>query len=69
MMMGLGPWAQGELIRDVQRAERQRFHRLIFAARMEMHRRVPRGKARTDFGEVLDNLKTKITPKRKRDNS
>ena len=61
--MGLGPWAQGELIRDIRRAERNRFHRLIHSARMEMHRRVRVGCERDIFGEVLDNLKGKITPK------
>lgn len=27
--MGIGPWAQGDLIRDIQREERARFRRLI----------------------------------------
>lgn len=27
--MGLGPWAQGQLIRDVKRAERAKFRRLL----------------------------------------
>lgn len=35
--MGIGPWAQADLIRDIERRERARFRRAIKAAEIALH--------------------------------
>lgn len=60
--MGMGPWAQGDLIRDIEKAERARFRNMV---RREL-RAVEEANARTlDGGEqAFHRMLAKITPKK-----
>jgi hypothetical protein len=62
--MGIGPWAQGDLIRDTQRAERARWRRAIKRARIEMRAERRVGHAMEVFEQALDRMELKITPRK-----
>jgi hypothetical protein len=62
--MGIGPWAQGDLIRDVQKTERARFRR---AVRREL-KLVESGEMRTNsqFEQALHRILESSSPRKAR---
>lgn len=65
--MGMGPWAQGDLIRDVEKNERARFRRAL--AREEKYLRMlitsksAGGIMRGDLEGAFHRIRSKIAPK------
>lgn len=66
--MGMGPWAQGDLIRDIEKAERARFRRAL--AREEKYlrslitSRTAGGIMRGDLEGAFGRIRSRITPGR-----
>ena len=65
--MRIGPWAQGELIRSIEKAERARFRRVL--AREEKYlqsligSKIAGGIMRGDLEGAFHRIRSKIAPK------
>jgi hypothetical protein len=60
--MGIGPWQQGEMVRDVERAERARFRRAINRERKYLHSIIGNICSR-DILDACDRLMAATKPK------
>jgi hypothetical protein len=59
--MGMGPWAQGDMIRDVQKVERARFRRLL---QRELNGLLAGpAPSRSSLVAAFDRMKAGINPK------
>lgn len=63
--MGLGPWAQADLIREIQQSERTRFRRALRMARKEAEGDGRYGR-QTNVSRMLDLIEQRAIPKRKK---
>jgi hypothetical protein len=62
--MGLGPWAQGDLIRDIQRTERNRFKRAVKREFDFLHSKLHPGPVCSrDIIEACERLEAAARPK------
>lgn len=59
--MGIGPWALGDAMRDVEAAERARFRRLL---KREQNRLLEgRAPSRSDLVAAFDRIRAGLAPK------
>lgn len=69
--MGIGPWAQGELIRDIEKAERARFRRALTVEEKYLNllireKKETGGIMRGDLEGAFRRIRSKIAPKPKK---
>lgn len=61
--MGIGPWAQGEMIRGVERTERARFRRAINRESKFLHSKLIEGVCSRDILDACERLMAATKPK------